>query len=83
MRIRKTGVGFMVAILLYCALPFVTGLFGYNDCRGPYIYPMNFHIPFHRLGYNFSYGTKPRISSRNIDRGWFYDISNFGGENNR
>jgi hypothetical protein len=68
---------------IYLSVPFVAGLLGYNDCRGPRIYPMNWHIRLHRIGYEISYATKPRISLTAPERRWFYDFTNFGGEHNR
>ena len=68
---------------VYLTGPFVAGLMGYGDCRGPRIYPEGWHISLHRLGYEFIFETKPRIADESVDRGWFYDMNAFGGENNR
>ena len=68
---------------VYLTTPFFAGLMGYGDCRGPRSYPKGWHISLHRLGYEFIYETKPRIGDASVERGWFYDMKIFGGENNR
>jgi hypothetical protein len=34
------------------------------------------------LGYEFIYEKRPRFGDESVDRGWFYDMNAFGGENN-
>ena len=67
---------------VYLTTPFFAGLMGYGDCRVPRIHPKGWHISLHRLGYEFIYEKRPRFGDESVDRGWFYDMNAFGGENN-
>lgn len=73
--------------MFYLTLPFLVGILGYGDVRGPRIYPVGYHVTVIRMGYEFRYGTKLRFGygSPGMRRSWFYDLDpkKFGGEKNR
>ena len=81
----KAFVVVFIFSMAYFLLPFIAGLFGYSDARGPRIYPVSYHVGLVRFGYEIRYGTKLRMNPREaqINRTWFYVFEYFGGEKNR
>ena len=71
-----TGVG--VLVIMYLVLPFVMGMYGVGDRRGPKVYPRWYHQELFKLGWEAGNHSekKPRIP---IDgwktvRPWFYGL---------
>jgi len=71
---RKKFVGAALAILIiYLTTPFIAGLIGTSDRRGPKIFYESHHEILYRIGYSLLHDDKPRVPYAQ-ERSWFYGI---------
>ena len=75
----KKRVMIISLIGIYLLTPVFSGIFGYYDPRGPLIYPEQFHLIAHRIGWSMGHKGKARIPIL-IERTIFYSMDGFGEE---
>ena len=60
-------------VFVYALTPFVAGLIGTYDRRGPKIFWVEHHDILYRIGYSFTHNDKPRVPYM-LERAWFYGM---------
>ena len=61
-------------LLIYALTPFVAGVFGAYDRRGPKIFAESHHESLYRIGYALFHDDKPRVPYMR-ERSWFYGVA--------
>lgn len=72
-RCKKVVFTVLAIVLIYAFTPFVAGVVGRSDPRGPKIFAEDHHYILYRIGYVFAGRGKPRIPYMR-ERSWFYGI---------
>jgi hypothetical protein len=75
MSTKRKSVAMLVVglVLVYVFTPFVAGLIGTYDRRGPKIFWEEHHEILYRIGYSFTHDDKPRVPFM-LERAWFYGM---------
>jgi hypothetical protein len=61
-------------VLVYALTPFVAGLVGTYDRRGPKIFAESHHELLYMTGYSLFHDDKPRVPYMR-ERSWFYGVA--------
>jgi len=72
-RSKRLGIATLAVVGIYAFTPFVAGLIGTYDRRGPKIFVEDHHEILYRIGYSMAGRGKPRVPFMQ-DRSWFYGI---------
>lgn len=71
--LARVGVVVGAAVVLYLAIPFVMGVMGVGDRRGPVFYPRELHTALYTTGWEWGgRDGKPRDAFPPTPRGWFW-----------
>jgi len=72
-RRKRFVIAVVVVALIYVITPFVAGLVGTYDRRGPKVFAEDHHEILYRVGYSLFHYDKPRVPYKQ-ERSWFYGI---------
>ena len=72
-RDKKVVFAALALVLIYVFTPFVAGIIGTFDRRGPKIFFQDHHELLYRIGYAMAGRGKPRVPYM-LERPWFYGI---------